>query len=58
LFAGLADVGGKSLGFFFGDVDADARGAGEVLELLGGFQDVLLALFSEAGDIAELFLAG
>ena len=37
------------------DIDAERGRSRRVLELLGGLQDVLLALFAESGNVAQLF---
>ncbi len=55
--ARLGDVGDEPLGFFVRHIDVESPGAGEVLELLSGLQDVLFALFAEAGNVAQFSFA-
>ena len=56
-FARLRDVGAELLRLVVRHIDEESSRAGQVLELLGGFQDVLLAFFAEAGQVAQLAFA-
>ena len=56
-FACLRDVGAELLRFVVRHIDQESPDARQMLELLGGFQDILLALFAEAGQVAQLAFA-
>ena len=53
----FGNVGAQLLRFVIRHIKPHPSRAGQVLELLGGLQDVLLALFAEARQVAQLAFA-